>query len=88
MLKLEFIEFSDVKFTPHTIIPEGVQARVEFPNGTYASIVGGKSGVYGDGKTTFEIWFSDEDDPRAWQTIDEIQMEFNRRCMPFLKLIM
>lgn len=87
MLELNFISFSDLKFKPHTVIPGGVQARVEFPDGSSASIIGGKMGVYGDGDTTFEVWFSDEEDPRGWQTIEELEKEFYKRCMPFMKLI-
>jgi hypothetical protein len=54
---------------------------MEFPNGTNVSIVGGGSGLYGDGDTTFEVWFSDEDEPRGWVSREEINEEFASRSL-------
>lgn len=59
--------FNDLKFEPHDVAKESigsrfenryknaVQARVDFPNGYGASIIGGADGFYGDGVETFEV---------------------------------
>lgn len=75
--KAEMIE----RITPH-------RARIKFEsefggNGTEASVIFGKS-TYSerddDGKyKSFEVMYSDEDEPRGYQTIDEINEEFLRR---------
>lgn len=43
-----------IQFEPHPIAG-GKMGRVFFPNGYGASIVGGASGLYGDGVNTFEL---------------------------------
>jgi hypothetical protein len=87
MPQLKIIQFDDIVFTPHTMIPGGVQARVDFEDGSFVSIVGGPTGVYGDGKTTFEVWYSDDEDPRGWQSIEDINIEFARRSLPWNGMI-
>jgi hypothetical protein len=52
--------FEDLEFGPHRL-GSGVQAILTFDNGHFASVVGGHSGLYGDGKTTFELGFDDGD---------------------------
>lgn len=79
MSKLKIFTFDDLVFTPHTVVPGGKKAYMEFPNGTNVSVVGGGQGIYGDGKKTFEVWYSDEDEPRGWVDIEEMNEEFSRR---------
>jgi len=39
---------------------------------TVISVVGGGTGMHGDGVTTFEMWDKREDEPRPYQTAEEI----------------
>jgi len=71
--------FDDLVFTPHTMIPGARKAFLKFPKGTTVSVIGGGMGLYGDGDTTFEVWFSDEEDPRGWVSREEINEEFSKR---------
>ena len=48
-------KWNDIRFETHSVVPNSVQAVVDFPNGEYCSIVGGGKGLYGDGVDTFEI---------------------------------
>ena len=67
----ELKTFEDLKFQPHPNSHttnlflsgehKGVQSVLEFDNGHFVSVVGGMRGLYGDGKTTFEVGFPDED---------------------------
>ena len=58
------MKWSDIKFKTHHFYKTGVQARVEFPNGEWCSIVGAPYheekgvGLYGNGTTSFEIMSS------------------------------
>ena len=52
------IKWDDIPFDVHPVVSGGVSCRIEFPNGMYCSIVGGGSGLYGDGVRTFEIMSS------------------------------
>lgn len=83
MSKLKIFTFDDLVFTPHTVVPSGKKAYMEFPNGTNVSVIRGGSGLYGfsDGDTTFEVWFSDEDEPRRWVSREEINEEFASRSL-------
>jgi len=47
--------FKDLEFKPHTIAKGGVHAQMDFDNGTYISVVGGATGLYGNGSTSFEV---------------------------------
>ena len=87
MSKLKIFSFSDLQFTPHTVLPEGKQATLVFPDQSKVSVIGGNMGAYGDGKTTFETWYSDEDDPRVYQTIEDINKEFALRSLVWRKMI-
>ena len=68
--------FEDLKFKSHRVVPDGVQAYLEFDNGHFASVVGG-SGLYGDGKTSFELGFPYRGsiDVMGWLNPDEITEE-------------
>jgi len=46
--------FDDLVFKPHSIGRGAVQARLDLGNDIEVSVVGGP-GLYGDGKTTFEV---------------------------------
>lgn len=47
--------FKDLEFKKHKSFKDSVHAVMEFNNGTFISVVGGASGLYGDGKVSFEI---------------------------------
>lgn len=74
--------FNDLKFKPHPNGMGGKLAQMELGNGYKISVVGGGRGLYGDGKTTFEVAMFDrvgdmiklgnDDQVLGWQTIDEI----------------
>ena len=46
--------FDDLVFKPHAIGRGAVQARLDLGNDIEVSVVGGP-GLYGDGKTSFEV---------------------------------
>lgn len=46
--------FEDLKFKPHELGGDRVQAILDLGNDIEVSVVGGP-GLYGDGKTTFEV---------------------------------
>jgi hypothetical protein len=74
----------DLNFRPHGTVKGGVQCKIDTDNGYTISIVGGGLGLYGDGKTTFEVaaWKTDGDmdwvklspynDVLSYQTIDRV----------------
>ena len=74
--------FDDLGFHGHHVVHGGVQATVDFPNGYGASVVGGGSGLYGNGITTYELAVTHgnvlcystpiTDDVLGWRTKDEI----------------
>jgi hypothetical protein len=87
MSKLKIYSFDDLEFQPHTVIPSGKQAKLEFKDGSNVSVIGGSMGCYGNGDTTFEVWYSDEEDPRGWQSREDINKEFSLRSMPWRGMI-
>ena len=54
---------------------DGTEASVIYGSSTYSSQWAGDISKL----TTFEVMYSDEDEPRGYQTIDEINEEFLRR---------
>ena len=74
--------FNDLEFRPHPNGMGGKLAQMDLGNGYKISVVGGSRGLYGDGKTTFEVAMFDRmgemivlgenDQVLGWQTIDEI----------------
>jgi hypothetical protein len=68
--KLKFPE-SFIKRT-HLVVPGASQWLATKPNGVSVSVVGGGIGLYGNGVTTFEMWDGDEDEPRGYLTIEQI----------------
>jgi len=89
MQKLKIFTFEDLEFKPHGVVPGAVHAVLELPNGTSVSVVGGGAGssLYGNGETTFEVWYSEEDDPKGHQTIEEINRELGERSIRQLGLL-
>lgn len=87
MPQLKIYSFEDLAFQPHSVIPGGKQAKLSFDDDTNVSVIGGSMGCYGDGDTTFEVWYSDEEDPRGYQTREDIDKEFHLRSMPWRGLI-
>tara|TARA_R110000823_G_scaffold309685_1_gene434115 strand:+ start:661 stop:915 length:255 start_codon:yes stop_codon:yes gene_type:complete len=47
--------FKHLDFKPHSNVKDGVHSILNFDNGTYISVVGGPSFLYGNGTTSFEI---------------------------------
>jgi hypothetical protein len=88
MQKLKIFTFDDLEFKPHGVVPGAVHAVLELPNGTSVSVVGGGSGrLHGDGVNAFECWYSDEDDPRVWQSTFQINEELRERSIRLLGLL-
>ena len=52
--------FKDLVFKRHKIVTNGVQAKMQFNNGEWISVVGGTEncGLYGNGITSFEVMSS------------------------------
>jgi hypothetical protein len=86
MQKLKIFTFDDLEFKPHRVIPGAVHAILELPNGTNVSVVGG-SNLYGDGVNTFECWYSENDEPRGWQSVFQINEELRERSIRLLGLL-
>lgn len=87
MPELKIFSFDDLEFQTHTVIPGGKQAKLEFKDGSNVSVIGGSMGCYGDGDITFEVWYSDDEEPRGWQSIEDINIEFARRSLPWNGMI-
>lgn len=49
--------FSDLIFNPHSVVPSAVESKFDFNNGHFISVIGGGTGLYGDGETTFEVGY-------------------------------
>ena len=67
--------FDDLIFTPHRVVPKAIQCYKEFNNGKWISVVGGGTGLYGDGKSTFEVLTSDINDPVGHLSKEEVTHE-------------
>lgn len=77
---LDVYIFEDIDFQPHGVVPNAVQSSFDFPHpdggeDIWVSIVGGGDGLYGDGKSTFEVWSSEMEDPIGWLTPDQVTQE-------------
>ena len=68
------VTFKDLEFKPHPYSPfGGVMSSVELPDDRFISVVGGGTGLYGDGLNTFEIMASNMDgDVIGYLTEEEI----------------
>lgn len=74
--------FDDLVFKPHAIGRGAVQARLDLGNDIEVSVVGG-NGLYGNGKTTFEVAafyktlrkfvpMPDGDDVSGWNSKEQV----------------
>jgi hypothetical protein len=74
--------FDDLVFKPHPIGRGAVQAKLDLGNDIEVSVVGGK-GLYGNGKTTFEVAafyktlnklvpMPDGDDVSGWNSKEQV----------------
>ena len=88
-MKQRIPTFRDIVFKPHNMVEGGVQGIVKLPNDITVSVVGGGTGLYGDGETTFEVaawegdngkWIplGDHDDVKGYQDKDDIDMLLNQ----------
>jgi len=76
----ELKTFEDLVFKRHgnefMAMQGAVQSFLKFDNGHWVSVVGGASGLYGDGMKTFEVGYplnsEDDMDVASWRTIDEV----------------
>lgn len=74
--------FDDLKFKLHPNGMGGILGQMELGNGYKISVVGGGKGLYGDGKTTFEVAVFDRigemikldenDQVLGWQTKEQV----------------
>jgi hypothetical protein len=74
--------FDDLKFKLHPNGMGGILGQMELGNGYKISVVGGGKGLYGDGKTTFEVAMFDRigemiklgenDQVLGWQTKEQV----------------
>ena len=80
--------FDDLEFKPTFFIRNGIQAKLDLGNDIEVSVVGG-DGVYGDGKTTFEVAafyktlgkmvpFENGDNVSGWNTKEEVTKIINK----------
>jgi hypothetical protein len=69
---MKIIKFpEDFILIPHAVIPGAKQWYYETKY-SCISIVGGASGLWGDGVNTFEMWDQRFPDPEGYLTIDDI----------------
>ena len=79
--------FDDLVFKPHAIGRGAVQATLDLGNDIEVSVVGGP-GLYGDGKTSFEVaafyktlgkfvTMPNGDDVSAWNTKEQVTKIIN-----------
>jgi|ETNvirenome_6_85_1030632.scaffolds.fasta_scaffold06547_3 hypothetical protein len=69
--------FKDLKFKPHNVVPNAFAAVVYFPledngEGGWFSVVGGGSGLYGDGVSSFEVFAEGMDDPLTYLSKEQV----------------
>jgi hypothetical protein len=53
--------FEDLQFHTHGVVPDAVQSTLNFGD-KWISVVGGGEGLYGNGKTSFEVLISEAED--------------------------
>lgn len=80
--------FDDLVFKPHPIGRGAVQAKLDLGNDIEISVVGG-NGLYGNGKTTFEVAafyktlgkfvpFEDDENVSGWNSKEQVTKIINR----------
>jgi len=68
---LDVYIFEDLQFHPHGVVPDAIQATLNFGD-EFISVVGGGDGLYGDGKVSFEVMYSGHDDVEGWVDKDRV----------------
>tara|TARA_R110002110_G_scaffold62898_1_gene175206 strand:+ start:215 stop:574 length:360 start_codon:yes stop_codon:yes gene_type:complete len=58
---LDVYIFDDLEFNTHGVVPGAIQASLNFGE-KWISVVGGGEGLYGNGKTSFEVLTSECED--------------------------
>jgi len=58
---LDVYIFEDLQFSPHGVVPGAIQDTLNFGD-KWISVEGGAEGLYGNGKTTFEVFTSEVED--------------------------
>jgi hypothetical protein len=81
---LEVKTFKDLNFNTHSVIPKAVSAVLYLPlidngNGGWFSVVGGESGLYGDGYSSFEVFSEDMSDPLTYLSKEQVTYEMLKR---------
>lgn len=76
--------FKDLKFKPHHVVSNGVAAVEYFPLGEiddngWFSVVGGGTGLYGDGVSTFELFADGMDNPFTYLSREQVTKEMLAR---------
>ena len=76
----------ELNFVPHPNGLGGVQCKIKTDNGYTISIVGGGLGLYGDGKTTFEVaaWYTDSGDWIKLSDYDDVKSYVDKDDLLFL----
>ncbi len=76
----------ELNFVPHPNGLGGVQCKIKTDNGYTISIVGGGIGLYGDGKTTFEVavWEGDNGDWVRLSPYDDVKGYVDKDDMDFI----
>jgi hypothetical protein len=77
---LGVITFKDLKFKPHHVVPNGVASSEYFPledngEGGWFSVVGGGTGLYGDGVSTFEVFAEGMENPFTYLSREQVTQE-------------
>lgn len=72
--------FKDLKFKPHHVVPNGVAASEYFPledngEGGWFSVVGGGTGLCGDGVSTFEVFAEGMENPFTYLSREQVTQE-------------
>jgi hypothetical protein len=72
--------FKDLNFGPHPVVPKGVVAVEYFPLGEvddngWFSVVGGGTGLYGDGISTFEVFAEGMGNPFTYLSGEQVTQE-------------
>ena len=72
--------FKDLKFKPHHVVTNGVAAVEDFSlgdkgGGGWFSVVGGGTGLYGDGVSTFEVFADGMDNPFTHLSKEQVTNE-------------
>ena len=72
--------FKDLKFKPHHVVTNGVAAVEYFSlgdkgEGGWFSVVGGGTGLYGDGVSTFEVFADGMDNPFTHLSKEQVTNE-------------